>query len=146
MLFIPPKTIERKVVQLRRNLPGMNLHMFLKGMPTVLARSDTTVPRGMAELKKVSNRQPHHPKPWKGGEGGGGQRYFCFFGSVVGVFYWSCCIHSKTAISSLMGLSARRLCTVYFPSRCMCTQYTMSSCVTIVVLLFYFLYNHDPSE
>lgn len=53
MLFMPPLTIKDKVAGLRWHLPGMNLHKFLKGMPTALARSRETVPRGLNELRKV---------------------------------------------------------------------------------------------
>lgn len=54
MLFLPPATVDRKVTALRLHLPGINLHTFLKGMPTALARSHKTVPRGLDELRKVS--------------------------------------------------------------------------------------------
>ena len=54
MLFLPPHTVEAKVVALRWHLPGVNLRKFLKGMPTALARSQETVPRGLNQLRKVS--------------------------------------------------------------------------------------------
>lgn len=54
MLFLPPHTVEAKVAALRWHLPGMNLRNFLKGMPTALARSQETVPRGLSQLRKVS--------------------------------------------------------------------------------------------
>lgn len=56
MLFLPPHTVEEKVAALRACLPGVNLYNFLKGMPTALARSKETVPRGMSQLKEVSGR------------------------------------------------------------------------------------------
>lgn len=55
MLFLPPATVEQKVAALRWHLPGMNLHAFLKGMPTALARSQKTIPRGLSQLRKVSH-------------------------------------------------------------------------------------------
>lgn len=63
MMFLPPLTVKQKVEALRWHLPGMNLHLFLKGMPTALARSKETVPRGLVELRKVSHKMPivvHH--------------------------------------------------------------------------------------
>ena len=54
MIFLPPATVEEKVADLRWHLPGMNLRNFLMGMPTALARSRQTVPRGLKELRKVS--------------------------------------------------------------------------------------------
>lgn len=53
MIFIPPETIKRKVELLRLHMPGVNLYTVLKGMPTVLARSSTTVPRGLSALREV---------------------------------------------------------------------------------------------
>lgn len=58
MMFLPPLTVKQKVEALRWHLPGMNLHLFLKGMPTALARSKETVPRGLVELRKVSQKMP----------------------------------------------------------------------------------------
>lgn len=55
MLFLPPHTVEEKVAALRECLPGVNLYNFLKGMPTALARSKNTVPRGMSQLKEVGD-------------------------------------------------------------------------------------------
>ncbi|CAM9163518.1 unnamed protein product, partial [Ascophyllum nodosum] len=52
MIFLPPATVEEKVADLRWHLPGMNLRNFLMGMPTALARSRQTVPRGLKELRK----------------------------------------------------------------------------------------------
>ena len=55
MVFIPPKTMKRKVEALRSLLSGANLHTILKGMPTVLARSDDTVPRSLDKLREVTS-------------------------------------------------------------------------------------------
>lgn len=56
MIYLPPDTVKEKVAALRACLPGVNLYNFLKGMPTALARSKETVPRGMSQLKEVSRR------------------------------------------------------------------------------------------
>lgn len=56
MIFLPPRTVEEKVAALRACMPGVNLYNFLKGMPTALARSKETVPRGMSQLREVSGR------------------------------------------------------------------------------------------
>lgn len=53
MMYIPPDTIKRKVEALRHHLPGVNLYTVMKGMPTVLSRSSSTVPRGLDALREV---------------------------------------------------------------------------------------------
>ncbi|CAM9566587.1 unnamed protein product, partial [Ectocarpus sp. 13 AM-2016] len=61
MVFLPAHTVEEKVAALRACLPGIDLYNFLKGMPTALARSKQTVPRGMDQLRErfpsASNRE-----------------------------------------------------------------------------------------
>lgn len=58
MVYLPPHTVEEKVAALRACLPGVDLYTFLKGMPTVLGRSKETVPRGMSQLREVSESYP----------------------------------------------------------------------------------------
>lgn len=53
MIYVPPETTEAKIEALKYHLPGVDLHSFMKGMPTALIRSQTTVPRGLNELKQV---------------------------------------------------------------------------------------------
>ncbi|CAM9696131.1 unnamed protein product, partial [Ectocarpus sp. 12 AP-2014] len=61
MVYLPAHTVEEKVAALRACLPGIDLYNFLKGMPTALARSKQTVPRGMDQLRErfpsASNRE-----------------------------------------------------------------------------------------
>ncbi|CAM9212190.1 unnamed protein product [Ectocarpus fasciculatus] len=61
MVYLPAHTVEEKVAALRACLPGIDLYNFLKGMPTALARSKQTVPRGMEQLRErfpsASNRE-----------------------------------------------------------------------------------------
>lgn len=54
MMFVPPETTKSKVEMIRLHLPGVRLHAFLKGFPTGLTRSTKTIPRGLAELRKVT--------------------------------------------------------------------------------------------
>lgn len=100
MVYLPAHTVEEKVAALRACLPGIDLYNFLKGMPTALARSKQTVPRGMDQLREVSffvsnlRRSGTAPSEGEKAKGGGELPYKPSMGYSAGSVSVGCwCTH-----------------------------------------------------
>lgn len=91
MVYLPAHTVEEKVAALRACLPGIDLYNFLKGMPTALARSKQTVPRGMEQLREVSFFVPNlRRSPQRESEGRRQRQPRIAIQTFHGLFCWQC--------------------------------------------------------